>query len=186
MSVVTIPSAGCPQRCQGMVVLHQLGRLEVITSNLSPVTVNMKCQALVCMYFAAFIELYLTQCMSLSTSDPSLVTQDVSATHMNPAMDASSSHPATAPQPGNFCKTWQRGCCRSISHRTQKYCCRCSVGQPERRVRSLRNQTVDEQAWAYSNVSSDFLGLQSFQGSQKASCSSCWFCWPEIQPCSVK
>lgn len=58
-----------------MAMLHQLGRLEVVPSNLNPsVTVDVKCQALACMYFGAFIELYLTWCMSFPASDPSLVT----------------------------------------------------------------------------------------------------------------
>lgn len=58
-----------------MVMLHQLGRLEVVLSNLNPsVTVNVKCQVLACMYFGAFIELYLMWCISLPASDPSPVT----------------------------------------------------------------------------------------------------------------
>lgn len=58
-----------------MEMLHWLGRLEVVPSNLSPsVTVDVKCQALACTYFGAFIELYLMWCLSLPASDPSLVT----------------------------------------------------------------------------------------------------------------
>lgn len=57
-----------------VVMLCRLGRLEVVPSNLNPsVTVDVKCQALACMYFGVFIELYLTWCMSLPASDPSPV-----------------------------------------------------------------------------------------------------------------
>jgi len=57
-----------------MVILHQLGRLEVVPSNVSPsVTVDVKYQTLTCMYFGACIELYLMWCVSLPAYDLSPV-----------------------------------------------------------------------------------------------------------------
>lgn len=58
-----------------MAMLHLLGRLEVVPSNLKPsVAGAVTCQALTCTYFGAFAELYLTWCMSLPASDPCPVT----------------------------------------------------------------------------------------------------------------
>lgn len=44
-----------------VVMLHRLGRLEVVPSKLNfSVTCDVKCQALACMYFGVFTGLYLS------------------------------------------------------------------------------------------------------------------------------
>lgn len=101
----------------------------------------MKHRALAYMYFHTFIRIYLTCCMPLPASGL-LETQDILATHINLQgvhLHDGSLLPAAALWPGNFCKTWQWGCCGIISHRTQKYCRQGSVGRFKHRVRSPRN-----------------------------------------------